>query len=107
MKAISDAVISSISSARVARGEEGLSDDEVNDAREKASGIIDGAFADNAGEGAVVMLDIFGSDLLAGVSSLAIEPVTVVVIPVVVFATVMIARKVFAFHIAKTGGRRG
>ena len=33
------------------------------------------------------MLDIFGSDLLAGVSSLAIEPVTVVVIPVVVFAT--------------------
>lgn len=50
MKAISDAVISSISSARVARGEEGLSDDEVNDAREKASGIIDGAFADNAGK---------------------------------------------------------
>ena len=43
------------------------------------------------------MLDIFGSDLLAGVSSLAIEPVTVVVIPVVVFAAVMIARKVFAF----------
>ena len=38
------------------------------------------------------MLDIFGSDLLAGVSSLAIEPV-----PVVEFATVMIARKVFAF----------
>ena len=50
MKAISDAVISSISSARVARGEEGLSDDEVTDAREKASGIIDGAFADNAGK---------------------------------------------------------
>ena len=50
MKAISDAVISSISSARVARGEEGLSDDDVNDAREKASGIIDGAFADNAGK---------------------------------------------------------
>lgn len=50
MKAIADAVISSISSARMARGEEGLSDDEVNDAREKASEIIDGAFADSAGK---------------------------------------------------------